>query len=446
MKDRFYVKLLAAALLLCLLALCGCGKGDSAGTEPQTEPTETEALSSTERTAPAEETAVSTETEISSTETETAPEQTEETSAQTDQPSTEAETVSTEPTPPETYPAPREPETAPPETETAPPQTEPPGTTAPPAHAGNPGDTEPPFFLHFTKTVTLERGSAFNVHRYVSYIDDLDSDVELTVDGAPDTGTVGEYRLKLTLTDDSGNVTASDMTVRIVEPTPSGTPDGSYTYTPPPPRSFADFAASYKTDGTMVGIDVSKWQGEIDFDRVAAAGCEFVIIRIGGYAGGVFEDPNYAENIKRAKAAGLKVGVYWYSEEDGPAKVRENAAFLYSLLGGQTLDFPVFFDWEDYFNLEDYRMSVKDLNDMFLAFRAEAEARGYRAALYNSAYYLGVLWGDEVKGRGVWLAHYTDRTNYGGRYFLWQQGFGRIDGIDGDVDVDVFYPAEMNGF
>ena len=301
-------------------------------------------------------------------------------------------------------------------------------------------DTEAPFFLHFSYSLTLARGDPFDIHKYISYIDDLDSDVDLTVDGAVDAGTAGEYTLTLTLTDDAGNSSSRDMTVNIVEPDPSYTDDGSGVYTPPPAKSFDDFAAAYKKDGTTVGIDVSKWQGEIDFSRAAAAGCEFVIIRIGGYAGGVFEDPNYAVNIKNAKAAGLKVGVYWYSEENGADAVRENAEYLYSLLGGENLDFPVFFDWEDYFNLEDYKMSLKDLNDMFLAFREEAKAHGYDAALYNAGYYLGILWSEKVKENGVWLADYTDETEYRGGYFLWQQGFGRIDGIDGDVDVDVFYP------
>ena len=99
--------------------------------------------------------------------------------------------------------------------------------------------------------------------------------------------------------------------------------------------------------------------------------------------------------------------------------------------------------WEDYFDLEDYKMSLRDLNEMFLAFKEEAKAHGYDAALYNAGYYLGILWSDRVKENGVWLADYTDETEYEGRYFLWQQGFGRIDGIDGDVDVDVFYPEEM---
>ena len=319
----------------------------------------------------------------------------------------------------------------------------PPETTAAPETEPEPEDTEPPFFLYLSTPVTIEQGSEFNIHKYLSYIDNFDSDVDLTVGGIVNTDVVGEYPLVLVLTDDAGNYTSSKMTVNVVEPAPPSTPGSGGTWTPEPPRSFEDFAATYKKDGAVVGIDVSRWQGDVDFNKAAADGCEFVIIRIGGYAEEQFEDAYFAANIKNAKAAGLKVGVYWYSEENGAAQVRENAEYLYSLLAGERLDFPIFFDWEDFYNFENYKMSIRDLNEMFLAFREEAEARGYKAALYNSKYYLGILWSDEVKDGGVWLAQYVDEPTYTGDFFLWQQGIGRIDGIDGDVDVDVFYPDAM---
>ena len=317
-----------------------------------------------------------------------------------------------------------------------------PVTTASPAPVADPYDVEPPFFIYFASNVTLNVGWGFDVHSYVSYIDDNDPDVILTVDGNLDTMTVGEYPLTITLRDHSGNASSSVMNVRVKEPAPAGTG----TSDPPPSlpqKTFAEFSATYKREGTSVGIDVSRWQGDIDFNKVAAAGCEFVIMRIGGYADGTFEDPCFAANMKNAKAAGLKVGVYWYSEENGPAAVRKNAAYLYSLLNGEKLDFPIFFDWEDFNHFEDYKMSMRDLNGMFLAFKEEAETRGYKAALYNSPYYLRLLWSNEVKNSGVWLAHYVDETSYEGSYFLWQQGIGRIDGIYGDVDVDVLYPSRM---
>lgn len=380
MKSEWHRKRIVAGLLSCLLLLAGCAATDAP--EGLAEPAQTDAV----RELP----------------------------QQTEAP----ETIEA----PETEPA----ETEPPET-TEPPDTEP------------PADTEPPFFLYLVSAVTLGRGSDFDLHKYISYIDDWDAEVELTVEGSVDTQTVGTYPLTLVLTDDAGNSASAHMTVTVTEtapPTPA--------YNIPPAQSFADFAATYQTDGAVAGIDVSKWQGYIDFGQVAAAGCEFVIIRIGGYsAGELFEDPYFAYNIKYAKAAGLKVGVYWYSEENSAALVRENAEYLYALLDGAALDFPIFFDWEDYVDFEDYQMSMRDLNEMFLAFREQAEARGYQAALYNSKNFLDKLWSEEVTDGGVWLAHYIAQTDYEGRYFLWQQGLGRIAGVSGDVDVDVFYPDAL---
>lgn len=388
MKHSILKLRIAAALLCCLFLLSGCGANDSAhGTAAASAPESVNAAEEPVRSVP---------------ETTAAPE--------TDAPET-----------------------------TEAPETDVPETTEPPETAEPPEDTKPPFFLYLVSNVTVERGSSFDPHHYLSYIDDLDAEVELTVEGSVDTEAPGTTQLKLILTDDAGNSAHAYMTVNVVESAPEST------YTPLPSKSFADFAATYQTNGAMVGIDVSKWQSYIDFQQVAAAGCEFVIIRMGGYyAGELFEDPYFASNIRNAKAAGLKVGVYWYSEENSAELVRENADYLYSLLDGEALDFPIFFDWEDYVHFEDYRMSMRELNEMFLAFRQEAEARGYRAALYNSKNFLELLWSEEVLDGGVWLAHYTDQTNYKGTYFLWQQGLARIAGISGDVDVDVCYPDRLS--
>ena len=325
-----------------------------------------------------------------------------------------------------------------PEVTTAPEVTTSPEVTSGPS---DPPDTRAPFFLNLSRSVTLKKGSAFDIHKYISYVDDLDPDVILDVTGSVDPGTVGVYELKFRISDHSGNSTSSSMKVEIVEKIQSGSSGSS---TALPTKSFQTFIDTYKTEKTMVGIDVSRYQGKIDFDKVAAAGCEFVIIKFGGFAGGeTFTDACYVENLKNAKAAGLKIGIYWYSSEGGAAAVRENAKYLYDSLNGEHLDFPIFFDWENYINFENYKMSLRDYNDMVLAFKDEARAHGYRGALYGSKSKLLTLFTDEVKEGGVWLAHYTDQTTYTGDYFLWQQGLARIDGINGDVDVDVFYPDRL---
>ncbi len=408
MKRYILKTVFIFALILCLFALASCG-GESVP-ETATE-TESETLTLSWESVSMTETETDSET---ATETET------ETETDTD---TETETET--------------------ETAEAPVVTESETEEEPPAPSVPSYDVTPPFFHYFVSKVTVYRGGDFELDKYISYIDDYDADVELTVAGRVNTSVSGEYILTLTLTDDAGNSSSSNMYVTVKDYVPPTTTTPSTPATPEPPMTFAEFTSIYKKNGASVGIDVSRWQGEIDFNKVAQAGCEFVIMRIGGYDDGVFEDMRFAENIKKAKAAGLKIGVYWYSEENSAALVRQDADYLYSLLGGEALDFPIFFDWEDFLHFHKYKMSMHDLNDMFAAFRDEAEKRGYKAALYNSKYYLGALWYDTSKTGGVWLAHYVDETNYTGDYFLWQQGIGRIDGIDADVDLDVFYPWKM---
>ena len=371
---------------------------------------------------------------------------------ETDPPETEPpETEPPETEPPVTEPPVTEPPvTEPPVTEppvTEPPETEPP-VTEPPAvfperkPVTDPEDKTAPVIFYLIPTVTLERGSRFNLHRYIAYYDDLDPDVQLLVDGEVDTALAGETTLSLTVRDHGGNEASARIKVRVTDPQPYVPPD--VPDDPPEPYRFSDFAAFYEKDGAEAGIDVSMWQGAIDFERVAAAGCRFAVIRLGGYVEGeAFTDPYFEANYKNAKAAGLKVGVYWYSEENGPACARQNAEYLYRVLDGRELDFPVFFDWEDFAWFETYKMSLRDFREMFYAFREEAEARGYRAALYSSKYYLGLFWPETAESGSVWLAHYVDETTYTGDYFLWQQGIGRIDGIGGDVDFDVLYPERL---
>ncbi len=411
--------------------------------------TGTDETAKNETTAPEVTSAETTAAEITTAAVTTVPETTvpETTVPETTVPETTVpETTVPETTVPETtVPETTVPETTVPETtvpETTVPETTVPETTVPgTVSVQDPPDTTAPFFLNLKRSVTLKVGSTFDIHKYISYVDDLDPDVILDVTGTVDTGKVGVYNLSFSISDHSGNSLSSTMKVEIVETIPSsGSSSSSTTKT----KSFQTFLETYKTENTMVGIDVSRYQGKVDFEKVAAAGCEFVIIKIGGYVGGNFTDACYVENLKNAKAAGLKIGIYWYSTENGADAVREHASYLYDLLDGEHLDLPIFFDWENYINFENYKMSLRDYNDMVVAFKEEAKAHGYRGALYASKNKLLTVFDDRVKEGGVWLAHYTSQTTYTGEYFLWQQGQARIDGINGDVDVNVFYPDRLS--
>ena len=154
-------------------------------------------------------------------------------------------------------------------------------------------------------------------------------------------------------------------------------------------------------------------------------------------------DEYYLRNIAAAKDAGLEVGVYLYTIANTEEEIRQNASWIAEQLDGMELDFPVAFDWERFGNFQQFGMSIRDLNELFLLFAEEMEGYGYSAMLYSSKTYLENFWYVQ-QGYPVWLAHYTSETDYAGEYILWQRSCrGRIDGIDTDVDFNILYESEL---
>jgi len=301
-------------------------------------------------------------------------------------------------------------------------------------------DTKAPFFLKINRDIWILTGSEFDINDYISYIDDTDPNVTLTVSGDVDTSTEGNYPLAITLTDASGNTTNDSVTVNVMNPvTPAeGETVTSTESTVHETTSFSDFVAAYPGDA-YYGIDVSKWQGDIDFDAVTAAGCDFVVIRAGYSSGGEFtEDEYFAANIEGASAAGLKIGVYVYSSDNNEEDVRALADRLIDMTSGYQISLPFVFDWESFGKFQIYQMSIKDLNNLYRAFKDQITSNGYSSMLYSSKYYLDEIWDDDLSS--VWLAHYTSMTDYDGIFLMWQQSCtGSIDGINADVDMDIYY-------
>lgn len=303
-------------------------------------------------------------------------------------------------------------------------------TEATPLDAGE--DVTPPVLLVLNKEPYVKQWESFDVHKYIGYADDWDRTPTFTVDGNVDTSTLGDYPIDISIIDESGNETDAEMTVHVVSELPTSTPRPSY--------DFSDFIRDYKNSNTEIGIDVSRWQGDIDFNQVKAAGCEFVIMRIGGYDdGSVYVDSNYYANMKNAKAAGLKVGIYYHAEERSVEEVKQNVKWLMGVLGDEKLDYPIAYDWEDFANFESYEINLQDINNIYQTFYDEINSFGYDAMLYSSKNYLLCLWTNE-QNTPVWLAHYTNSTDYTGDYIMWQMGCtGKIPGITGDVDFNIMY-------
>ena len=223
----------------------------------------------------------------------------------------------------------------------------------------------------------------------------------------------------------------------------------------PVPRNSYDpdaFAVSggYLTYGagvSHVGVDVSSHQGEIDWQAAADSGVEFAMIRAGyrGYTeGGLFEDACFAANMDGALAAGLEVGVYFFSQALTEEEALEEADFLLSLIDGCPITYPVVFDWERQ-SAETSRTREADgavITACAAAFCSAVEAAGYLPMVYFSpskAY--GELDLSALTAWPFWLAHYTADyafTTFRYHFSMWQYtSTGSVPGIRGNVDLDL---------
>ncbi|MBQ6440686.1 MAG: DUF5011 domain-containing protein [Mogibacterium sp.] len=294
-------------------------------------------------------------------------------------------------------------------------------------------DSIPPLKIWSWDDAVLERGTEFDINNVIAYGDNADPTPLLSVDGKVDMNKSGKYPLHVKVTDSSGNATEWDLSVEVTDELPSYEDTTERT-------KFADFVSANKGKGRSFGIDVSAWQDEINFKAVKKAGCEFVIMRIGYTSDGDINiDKTFHRNLEGARAAGLKTGIYLYSTDNSEELVRSSADWIIKTLDGYTPDLPIAFDWEDFGNYQDYDMSFYQLNRLYDAFADELAKKGYGCMLYSSKNYLEQVW-EKTDIRPVWLAHYTEKTDYKGPYILWQASCtGRISGIDGDVDMDILY-------
>ncbi len=297
-------------------------------------------------------------------------------------------------------------------------------------------DIEPPLLLNGGWGAEVKLGESFDLNEHVGFADNYDAAPVLTYTGMVDTNVCGRYPLTAVVTDSSGNTLRWDLAIEVVEQK-STPPDNT------PRLTFDTLMQQYAGEHVRFGIDVSKWQGEIDFEAVKNAGCSFVLMRMGYFYDEIAMDQYYLSNMEKARAAGLDVGVYIYTTANTEEEVRENAAWIAQQLNGQSLDFPVVFDWESFSNFQKYGMSIHDLNSLFTLFAEEMERYGYSAMLYGSKNYLENIWYDHSESP-VWLANYTEQTDYAGDYVMWQMSsHGRIHGIAGDVDLNILYTDRL---
>ncbi len=202
-----------------------------------------------------------------------------------------------------------------------------------------------------------------------------------------------------------------------------------------------------------LGVDVCSYQGNIDWQQVAAAGVKFAIIRVGGRgwgpAGTLYLDEYAQSNYEGARAAGLKVGVYFFSQAITVQEAQEEARLVLDAIQGWQLEMPVVFDWELIDPATDPESRTADvdmrtLTDCTVAFCREIADAGYIPMVYtNLNQYEGRLYPQELTEYPLWVAMYSHRMTFPYRLDMWQYtAQGSVPGIEGPVDLNLYFPRE----
>lgn len=195
----------------------------------------------------------------------------------------------------------------------------------------------------------------------------------------------------------------------------------------------------------VTGVDVSAYQQDIDWKAVAESGVEFAIIRVGyrGYTTGELVVDEYGrKNLMEAKAAGLKIGAYFFSQAVSEEEAREEAAFALEQVEGMLLDMPLAFDWEYISDTaRTAGVTAKTLTACTLAFCEEVEAAGLESMIYfNQSQALERLYLEQLQDYPWWLALYDPTMMFPYRVQLWQYtSTGRVPGIEGNVDINLLF-------
>ena len=224
--------------------------------------------------------------------------------------------------------------------------------------------------------------------------------------------------------------------------------------------SKQDNSVSNTAKSVAKGVDVSEWQGNINWSHVKTDGVNFAIIRAGI---GHRVDDQFANNYAGCKSNSVPVGAYWYSKATTVAEAKQEAQDFLAALKGKTFEYPVYMDLEESAQFALGKAKCSELVDAFLTVLEQA---GYYAGLYCSTSYLNSHVSESVRKRyAIWVAQYSNQCTYSSDYGIWQHsvaghpdydvfGKGSVYGITGQCDLDyayIDYPkiiknAGLNGF
>lgn len=197
---------------------------------------------------------------------------------------------------------------------------------------------------------------------------------------------------------------------------------------------------------SYVGVDISKFQETVDFDRVKRAGIDFVMLRVGarGYGTGqLILDEYFADNIRRATEAGLDVGVYFFSQAITKEEAIEEANMVIQNVWGYEITYPVAYDMELIENdtARTDALTKAEKTDIAKAFLETISAAGYKTMIYgNKEWLIKEIDMSKLTAYDVWLSQAEDIPDYPYKFAMWQYSFdGSVEGIDGPADMNISF-------
>lgn len=200
---------------------------------------------------------------------------------------------------------------------------------------------------------------------------------------------------------------------------------------------------------SLIGVDVSSYQNQVDWKRVAADGVELAMVRLGyrGYSSGTMNlDPYFEENVKGASNADLYVGVYFFSQAVTKEEAMDEARFVLRKIRGMKIDGPIAYDMEYIPGADRINgLTVEEKTELADAFCQVIEENGYRAMIYgNPTWFTEDVNLSALSHRGIWLAHYIDMTRWPYGYWMWQYtDQGIVDGIEGTCDLNIWLQKKI---
>lgn len=287
--------------------------------------------------------------------------------------------------------------------------------------------------IYGPSTIELQKNSNEDINKRFFCGDNYDDKPKCEIKGNYDKNNIGTYNLTYIGKDSSNNESKLDFKLNITENKKQNKINNTLT-------QYEDIIKKHKNKNTKIGIDVSKWQGDIDFKKLKEK-VEFVFIRVGVQTEmneKIYLDTKFKQNIEGFNKEKIPVGVYLYTKAHSNKEAIKQAKWIIKQIKDYKVDLPIVFDWEDWNNYREYNLSFYHLSQIYKTFEKEINKNGYNSMLYSSKNYLEKIW--YINDKNTWLAHYTEKTNYKGKYKIWQIcDNGIIDGINTQTDIDIMY-------